>query len=251
MSVSHVHPVAGSGLTLVSSPAIAHSMALSQEYQIGSHTLHTHVRFTYIIGAVPLLLAPLYMYYMNEPGAILMWLATGVCLGVLLMTWGSYEILFQAQPKTRWGHLLHERGNRWFPIFLIASRYLLFSMGFLIIWYSAIHLGFPISRWMTINFFSLLLIQPIHRTLQLVVDPGNSKVWDFFAELFRFLNTNAMLLFIFSFLSSGKQTQVGETTTSPLDIALWMIPVLVFISTLILFADRMVNYNKHHRNRRP
>jgi hypothetical protein len=245
------HPVAGSGLTLVTSPAIAHSMALSQEYQIGSHTLHMHVRFTFIIGAVPLLLAPLYMYYMNDAGAILMWLAIGVCLGLLMMTWGGYEILFLSRPQTQWGRALHERGHRWFPLFLIASRYVLFSMGFLIIWYAAIHLGFPINRWMTTIFFAVLLIQPFHRTLQLLVEPGVSKPWDFVAELFRFLNTNAILLFILSFLSSGKQTQVGESATSPVDVALWMIPVLVFISTLILFADRIVNYDKHHRNRRP
>lgn len=224
-------------------------MPVSQEYQVGSLTLHKHVKFTYLIGLIPIVLSTCYLWYERGVANLMMWLTVGICLGLELMIWGGYEVLFHKKLTTRWARYFQEHGPFLFPVFLLTARFIMFSMGFVVIWKAAREMGFPITPWMTISFFALLAVMPIHRTLQGLVVEGESKGWDIITDFVRLIHTNTVMLFVMAFITSGQAAEEGGGSDGINigSVFLWMIPVLTVISTLILFVDRILNYEARNR----
>ena len=222
-------------------------MQYNSEYQLGTRSLEKHFHVTMAIGLAPIILCASFIANVKGWQSALVFLILGCTIGLDLILWGLYEIMFTPSPNSRLGERFKTNAPRWFPMVMLIFRYIFFIFTFLVIWKCIIWLNFKPTLWIRITFFMVLVITPIRKLTDKLASPDRKKAADIAIELLKHFHINTLVFFVLGMVNATfltEKTFQAGIAPPPYTIT-WTIGILTVLSSMIILLDFFARYEQH------
>ncbi|OGV46236.1 MAG: hypothetical protein A2X46_18315 [Lentisphaerae bacterium GWF2_57_35] len=215
---------------------------LFQNYHMSSPTSMMHIRWVQRLGLIPISIT-IAMILANRTGVGPgLWTALGLGVGLQLILWGCSRLYTTHEKRTLLGDALVRIHDLWFPSLVFFIKYAFIAIALTVLWLTINELGFPASTWHYALFVLILIFLPIGQVLREVAgaDPEpRIEAWD---NACRCLNT-VLITIVAANLTCNlivAQSSPYGTETDALVLMIWVLAILIMISSMIVYLGRIV-----------
>jgi O-antigen/teichoic acid export membrane protein len=233
-------------------------MALFVNYQRSNPVSLPHIRWVQKLGLIPIFITGALIAANRTSAGPGLWTALGLSLGLELILWGALELYSTHEKKTPWGEELVRRHDRWFPTLVFVMKYSFIALSLTVLWMTIHDLGFPTSLWHHILFVFIVLLLPITQAVRekAGADPEpRVEAWD---NICHCLNVILITIVVASLLCNliVSQSSPYGTETDPLVLVIWVLAILIMISSMIIYLGRIARHKRpaprwRHRENAP
>ncbi|MBU0678909.1 MAG: hypothetical protein KJ626_12420 [Verrucomicrobia bacterium] len=214
-----------------------------ERYRPSERTSLHHYHFTQALGLVPMIVVGTFI--LAEPVAPppVWWMYLGLGIGLQLLLWGTFALHDNPAVRQRWARWLAAHGDRWFPWFIFLIQNVYMYLAFVILDLAIARLGFGISVGNRLMILSLVTLVPIRRLYNEFEATrrggGPALIGNFLGMVTTCLVAGFVAHTLTQMTTPGEPTPGKEET--PVFLFVWTPAVLVIISSVILFIDRLLH----------
>ena len=221
-------------------------MQYDSEFQLGTRSLERHVEVTRLIGLLPIVLCATFIASVDGWQSPMVFYIFGTTIGLELILWGLYEVMFTAHPNSRAGERIKLSAPKWFPLIMLIFRYTFFAFTFLVIWNCFVWLGIKPTLWIRITFYMVVIITPVRKLIDKLVSADRKKWADVCIELLKHLHINTLVFFVLGLANAMFLTEKAAVEGVHAGFLLtWLVGVLVILSSSIILLDYFARYEQH------